>query len=112
MDGGSADGGWKRGVQAAGGSRSRVARETGGRRSAREARSPQLPPLMSPHTNYLLILSPFCARFRVGENKRDGEEKGERERETSQRERYKRCRDKRGESSERVERGENLQQLR
>lgn len=50
--------------RAAGGTRSRVARETGGRRSAREARSPQLPPLMSPHTNYLLILSPFYAQLR------------------------------------------------
>lgn len=59
-----------------GGTRSRVARETGGRRSSREARSPQLPPLMSPHTNYLLILSPFVPgsdRAREGER-----EKGQR----------------------------------
>lgn len=60
-----------RGERAAGGTRSRVARETGGRRSAREARSPQLPPLMSPHTNYLLILSPFYARLRPSERERE-----------------------------------------
>lgn len=60
-----------KGERTAGGTRSRVARETGGRRSAREARSPQLPPLMSPHTNYLLILSPFYAWLKPSKRERE-----------------------------------------